>query len=53
MYSQFMMHGQKNIKLQHFVFSTFFSRKSCQSWDNVEERGTDRQVTGVNIMRRS
>jgi len=35
MYSQFMMHGQKNIKLN--VLCSFFFQKSCRSWDNVEK----------------
>jgi hypothetical protein len=35
-----------------FMFSNFFSRKSCRLWDNVEKYGTARQATDDNIIRR-
>jgi len=42
----------ENIKT-HILFSTtFFSRKSCRLWDNVEKCCRPRQATGDNIIRR-
>jgi len=32
--------------------ASFFFRKSCRLWDNVEKYGTDRQTTYDNITRR-
>ena len=36
----------------HFMFSNFFSLKSCRLWDNVEKYGRARQATDDNIIRR-
>jgi len=35
-----------------FVFGSFFPRKLCRLWDNVETRCTARQSTDDNIIRR-
>jgi len=40
-----MMHGQKNIKLHILCSVTFFFRKSCRLWDNVEKYCTAGQAT--------
>jgi hypothetical protein len=36
----------------HILCSITFFRKSCRLWDNVEKRGTARQATDDNIIRR-
>jgi hypothetical protein len=36
----------------HFMFNNFLPRKSCISWDNVEEHGRARKTTVGSIIRR-
>ena len=42
----------EKIKTRILCSITFFSRKSCPLWDNVEKYGVDGQATDDNITRR-
>jgi hypothetical protein len=49
-WEMFQMKVAEKIKT-HILYSTAFSRKSCNLWDNVEKYGTDGQATDDNMAR--